>query len=57
MSNYIDNKNNVTYSDIDQISIITGQKIAGGKYKFDENGNIKAPRPVINAIDIDWNNA
>ena len=57
MSNYIDNKNNVTYSNIDQILMTTGQKIAGGQYKYDEAGNIKGPRPIINAIDIDWNNA
>ena len=57
MSNYIDNKNNVTYDNIEQVYITTGQKISGGQYKYDENGNIKSPRPIINAIDIDWNNA
>ena len=55
MADYIDN--NVIFTNIDQVSITTGQKIAGSKYKYDEKGNIKAPRPVINAIDIDWNNA
>ena len=55
MADYIDN--NVIFTNIDQVSIITGQKIAGGLYKYDEKGNIKAPRPIINSIDIDWNNA
>ena len=41
MSNYIDNKNEVTYSNINPIYIETGQKIAAAKYKYDEDGNIK----------------
>ncbi len=57
MSNYIDNKNEVTYSNINPIYVVTGQKIAAAEYKYDADGNIKSPRPVINAIDIDWNNA
>lgn len=55
MADYIDN--NVIFTNIDEISMTTGQKIAGGRYKYDEKGNIKSPRPIINSIDIDWNNA
>jgi len=33
-----------------------GQKINKAPYKY-ENGNIKNPQLIINAIDIDWNNA
>ena len=55
MADYIDN--NVIFTNIDQTYIHTGQKISGAQYKFDKNRNIKSPQPVINAIDIDWNNA
>lgn len=33
-----------------------GQKINKAPYKY-ENGNIKNPQTIINAIDIDWNSA
>lgn len=34
-----------------------GQKITGYEYTYDENGNIVEPQPIVNSIDIDWNNA
>lgn len=34
-----------------------GQKITGYEYTYDENGNIIEPQPIVNSIDIDWNNA
>ena len=52
---YIDE--NVEFSGIKNPQIRTGQKIAASSYSVDENGNIISNRPIINAIDIDWNNA
>lgn len=54
--NFIDS--GVTFKDILNAGLITGgPKIAKGKYKKDSNNNIIANMPVVNAIDIDWNNA
>ena len=55
MADYIDN--NIIFTDIDQTYLNAGQKVSGGEYKYDAEGNIISPRPIINAIDIDWNNA
>lgn len=52
---YIDE--NVEFSGIKSPQIRTGQKITASSYTVDENGNIISNRPIINAIDIDWNNA
>ena len=51
------NKDDVNYSGIRQLQLTTGGKIGTGKYTIDENGNIIENQPIINAIDIDWNNA
>lgn len=47
---------NVEFSNIKNTNIRIGQKISRSGYTEDENGNI-VNMPVINAIDIDWNNA
>ena len=51
------NENNVEFSGIRQLQISTGSKIGSSKYIIDENDNITLNKPIINAIDIDWNNA
>ena len=50
MADYIDN--NIIFTDIDQTYLNAGQKVSGGEYKYDAEGNIISPRPIINAIDI-----
>ena len=57
MSNYKYIKDDVEFSDIKNANITTGQKISSKKYNVDEEGNIKILNKIINAIDIDWNNA
>lgn len=53
---YIDNE--VTFNGIEHAGLITGgPKLSKGKYELDNNGNIMYNMPIINAIDIDWNNA
>ena len=47
----------VEFSNIKNTGITTSQKISSSKYNVDENGNIIKPNKIINAIDIDWNNA
>ena len=37
--------------------ILTDQKITKTRYIYDDDGNIIGHNPVINSIDIDWNNA
>ena len=48
---------NIEYSGIKQTNVRIGQKISVTAYNPDEEGNIVSTRPIINAIDIDWNNA
>jgi hypothetical protein len=55
MADYIDN--NVKYTGISQVNIETGNKISRGRYHIDNNGFIVNHGNIINAIDIDWNNA
>ena len=45
------------FSNIQQINVLTNAKISSDKYDIDENGNIVFNDYIINAIDIDWNNA
>lgn len=53
---YIDNE--ITFNGIEHAGLITGgPKLSKGKYESDNNGNIMYNMPIINAIDIDWNNA
>ena len=52
--------NGVNFSDINQTSLVSsGLKLSGGAYQIDDAGNIihKNSNNIINAIDIDWNNA
>ena len=61
MAKYIDNKNHVEYDGITNVPIKTGAKIGTSKYytgispEYIDESNLSAP--IINAIDIDWNNA
>lgn len=57
MADYKYTDENIEFSGIKNPQIRTGQKIAASTYTVDENGNITSNRPIINAIDIDWNNA
>lgn len=57
MSDYKYIDENIEFSGIKNANVRVGQKIAASKYVVDEEGNIISSRPVINAIDIDWNNA
>lgn len=50
-------KDGVQFTNIRNTNIRTGQKISVGKYEIDEQGNIIFNKPIINAIDIDWNAA
>lgn len=50
-------KDGVRFTNIDNAGLFTGgPKISKAKYR-EENGTIKEPMKIINAIDIDWNNA
>ena len=52
--------NGINFSDINQTSLVSnGLKLSGGAYQIDDDGNIihKNSNNIINAIDIDWNNA
>lgn len=57
MSDYKYIDEDVEFSGIKNTNVRVGQKIGAAKYVVDEEGNIISSRPVINAIDIDWNNA
>ena len=56
MASLIGNESNVKFSNINQTQIVTNSKIGAAPYIIDDNGNITYNAPVINAIDIDWNN-
>ncbi len=49
--------NGVTFNNVKAGINTGGQKITKAPYKYDNDGNIIAPQSVINAIDIDWNQA
>lgn len=52
------NDNGVKFKDIGNAGLKTGgNKISSGEYVVDSSGNITRVRPIINAIDIDWNKA
>lgn len=55
MANLIDNESNVKFSNINNVQLITNNKIAAAPYTLDVDGNITHNVPIINAIDIDWN--
>lgn len=55
--NYKLKEGNVEFSGIKNTNVRVGQKIGAAKYIVDDEGNIISSRPIINAIDIDWNNA
>jgi len=55
MANY--SNKNIDFTGIKQPILLVGGKIGIDKYNVDENGNIVQNVPLINAIDIDWNNA
>ena len=57
MSTYKYTSGDVEFSNIKDVVITSGQKISSSKYNIDEEGNIISPNKIINAIDIDWNNA
>ena len=49
--------NNVTFKKIQNPQFNTSGKISSDKYVIDDQNNIIFNDPIINAIDIDWNNA
>lgn len=51
------NIDDTQFSKIQQVNFTTSGKISSDKYVIDENNNIVFNDPIINAIDIDWNNA
>ena len=55
MANYSENGVKFTVGDVGIFT--SGMKIARGKYNKDSYENILGPQKIINAIDIDWNNA
>lgn len=57
MSDYKYVDEDVEFSGIKNTNVRVGQKISAAAYNVDEEGNIISTRPIINAIDIDWNNA
>ena len=57
MSDYKYIEEDVEFSGIKNTNVRVGQKISAAAYTVDEEGNIISTRPIINAIDIDWNNA
>lgn len=57
MSDYKYIDGDVEFTGIKNTNVRVGQKISAAAYGVDENGNITSNRPIINAIDIDWNNA
>lgn len=56
MAVLIGDKSNVKFSNINQSQLLTNTKIAVAPYTIDNEGNIINNIPVVNAIDIDWNN-
>lgn len=51
------NIDDTQFSKIQQVNFTSSGKISSDKYVIDENNNIVFNDPIINAIDIDWNNA
>ena len=57
MASLVNNESNIKFSGINQLQILFNNKIGSYPYIIDEDGNITENSPIINAIDIDWNNA
>lgn len=57
MPRLVGNKSNIIFSDIKQVQLVTNTKISAVPYTIDDEGKIINNIPIINAIDIDWNNA
>ena len=51
------NGSDINFNDVSLYGISIGTKILNADYLVDENGNITGYLPIINSIDIDWNNA
>ena len=56
---YIDN--GITFNNVKDLSKDAGlqsnTRYAGSNYDYDENENLTGPKFLMNAIDIDWNDA
>ena len=57
---YIDN-NGIIFNDVKDLAKTAGinpsERYAGSEYEYDANDNPVAPKYLMNAIDIDWNEA
>lgn len=51
------NQNGILFGNVSLSGIKIGTKVLSGEYILDDNRNIINNLPVINAIDIDWNNS
>lgn len=51
------NDSNVNFSIKPEVTFSIGNKIIYSDYKVNENGDVTWHKPIINAIDIDWQNA
>lgn len=49
-------QHDIVFENINNSLLAIGSKIAASYYQKDENDNVTFNLPVINAIDIDWNN-
>ena len=49
-------QHDIVFENINNSLLAIGSKIAASYYQKDENDNITFNLPIINAIDIDWNN-
>ena len=50
-------EDNIKYSGDKDILFPIGNKISYSNYRYDEEGKILNHQPIVNAIDIDWQNA
>lgn len=57
MANYKLNDNNVNFYVKPEVTFSVGNKIIYAKYDTNDYGDIIWHKPIINAIDIDWQNA
>ena len=51
------NDNDINFNNVSLYGISIGTKILNADYLIDENRNITSCLPIINSIDIDWNDA
>ena len=48
----------IQFNNIDSPQVLLGMKLGRNEYVVDDQDNIiSKPDPIVNAIDIDWNNA